>query len=376
MLSFKFISLLFPIFTCGILSIFLFFNYNNNLSKRIMSLLMTVGFVFSLSILFNQTGYYLLYSYFAPLYYAMMLLMPTLFYFYVKSLTTISFKFQRFYFHLFPSVLYFLVSLVLFSLLDNNNRVEYIGNLNLGVNNYNGIFFLLHLVFVSHKFVFSAQILFYFFLIRKEIIINNKLINNTFSNNSELKLNWLYIINFIFLLGGLNGLIINFLPTTHVKIDETSLGISLILFSVFFILLSFMANNQKSIILEIEENDKIVLKKDTILNEEALIKRIDDYLLNNEAYKNPNLNIWHLVNELYVNRTYISQAINKEKGQNFNSYINTIRIEQVLKRLNNNELNYRTISEECGFKSLSTFYRCFKNYTKITPSEYIKSIQK
>ena len=55
------------------------------------------------------------------------------------------------------------------------------------------------------------------------------------------------------------------------------------------------------------------------------------------------------------------------------SYINSYRVESVIKSIKNNELEKHTmlhIYTDAGFNSQSTFNRVFKEIKRITPSEY------
>lgn len=67
--------------------------------------------------------------------------------------------------------------------------------------------------------------------------------------------------------------------------------------------------------------------------------------------------------------------VNTYLGQNFYNFINKYRIEEVKKKLsedNSKENNILTIALETGFNSKSTFNTVFKKIEGVTPSEYRK----
>ena len=73
----------------------------------------------------------------------------------------------------------------------------------------------------------------------------------------------------------------------------------------------------------------------------------------------------------------LSRVINDGFGQNFNDYINGLRVAAVLKQLENDahkKYNMTGIAWDCGFNSKTTFNRSFKKITGKTPTGYIKDI--
>ena len=95
---------------------------------------------------------------------------------------------------------------------------------------------------------------------------------------------------------------------------------------------------------------------------------------NEKIFKNFNLSIEKLAKQLQTNKKYLSIVINEEFGINYIDFINEYRIKESMFLLSDPEKNLKLsisgIAEESGFKSLSSFYRTFKNYTGITPSKF------
>ena len=80
-----------------------------------------------------------------------------------------------------------------------------------------------------------------------------------------------------------------------------------------------------------------------------------------------------LSEEQSISVSVLSKIINNYSSYNFSDYINSLRIEQAKKLLNNaNFASYTivAIGLESGFNSKSTFYSAFKKFTSQTPSEY------
>jgi len=108
----------------------------------------------------------------------------------------------------------------------------------------------------------------------------------------------------------------------------------------------------------------------------SLMNRIDNLMLEKKIFLDPQLSIYTLANELFTNIKYISVSINEVKKMNFNTYVNSYRIEEVKYLLiHNKEMGIPEIIEKCGFYSRSAFNQFFKKELGVTPSEYRKQNQ-
>ncbi|EDP97041.1 helix-turn-helix domain-containing protein [Kordia algicida OT-1] len=79
-----------------------------------------------------------------------------------------------------------------------------------------------------------------------------------------------------------------------------------------------------------------------------------------------------------TNSKYLSKIINKHKENNFRNYINSLRIEYVVKELKENR-NFRkytvkAIADEAGFSNSESYSRAFYKFTGIHTSYFIKNI--
>lgn len=73
---------------------------------------------------------------------------------------------------------------------------------------------------------------------------------------------------------------------------------------------------------------------------------------------------------LHLNKYYISHLINRKLGQNFNEYINSLRINEACALLRETDKKISDISEEVGFGTIRSFNRSFKQITALSPAEY------
>ncbi|SKC06031.1 Helix-turn-helix domain-containing protein [Soonwooa buanensis] len=96
-------------------------------------------------------------------------------------------------------------------------------------------------------------------------------------------------------------------------------------------------------------------------------------------FTNRNLSLPYLAAYLETNTKYLSKIIKNYKHSDFNAYINKLRIDYILKQLNENK-EYRhykisSLAEEAGYSSHSKFATIFKQVVGIPPSLYIQHLE-
>ena len=108
-------------------------------------------------------------------------------------------------------------------------------------------------------------------------------------------------------------------------------------------------------------------------NQQSEFKKVDAYIIKEQRYLDPNLGLEELAKEMDMTPAHLSRVINTCSNNNFSDYINSLRIQQAKKLLNDDDFcRYTVVSIglECGFNSKSTFYSAFKKFTSKTPSEF------
>ncbi len=108
---------------------------------------------------------------------------------------------------------------------------------------------------------------------------------------------------------------------------------------------------------------------------EELFSSVDDLVESEKLYLNFDISIHELGKRMNMNSKYLSQAINKKDGLNFNRFINEKRVKYASQLILDDAYNAYTIegiAKESGFRSKSTFNTTFKAIIGCTPSEYKK----
>lgn len=110
---------------------------------------------------------------------------------------------------------------------------------------------------------------------------------------------------------------------------------------------------------------------------EKLLKRLEQFERSDLYLKN-NISLCKLSSYCESNTKYISHVINSCKEQDYNNYINELRIQYIVSKLKTDK-NYRKykiafLAKEAGFSSPNKFSTIFKNFKGILPSAYIKNL--
>lgn len=104
-----------------------------------------------------------------------------------------------------------------------------------------------------------------------------------------------------------------------------------------------------------------------------LMQQVYDLIKKEKIFKDLDLTLDSLSKQMNINRNYLSKAINKITGKNFNSYINEYRIKEAIKIMSDEKsdlISLDAIALEVGFSNRTSFYQSFKKVTGLTPSDF------
>lgn len=107
----------------------------------------------------------------------------------------------------------------------------------------------------------------------------------------------------------------------------------------------------------------------------SLMERIDNAMLKDNLFMQPELSLTTLCEKVGTNRTYVSKAIKDAKGCNFPDYVNRFRLDyaiELMKATPKDDIVIQNIAMQCGCGSIQTFYRYFKLFFKETPTQWLE----
>ena len=104
------------------------------------------------------------------------------------------------------------------------------------------------------------------------------------------------------------------------------------------------------------------------------ISQIEQYFLDEQAFVNPELSLDVLSKALHIPRHYFSPLFNQYIGKSFYSYVAEQRIAYATRRLKeeHGRLKIESLAYESGFNSKTSFNRYFKQFTGITPLQFMQ----
>ncbi|OJJ17972.1 hypothetical protein BKI52_29385 [marine bacterium AO1-C] len=94
-----------------------------------------------------------------------------------------------------------------------------------------------------------------------------------------------------------------------------------------------------------------------------------------KLYQDATLNLYTLAEHLNISTKAVSQTLNQYIGKNLSDFVNEYRVEDVKQKLLDPQFAHYTIlgiAFEAGFNSKASFQRIFKKFVQCSPSEYKK----
>ena len=294
-----------------------------------------------------------------------------LLYFYVISLTNKDFSFKKTYWvHFTPFIISAVYITIKFYTLDISHARELIGERNfISDIEYNFLEFFEHFQFFCYA-VLSL------------VVIKNYRINikNAFSSVEKINLSWL---NFV-IWGLISWKFIRFMDyLLWLTIENISINILYIMYIfaeiafLTFVTLLFLKGLKQPLVFFgiLEETVKGKYEKTGLpdFQKKSYEEKLKQYMQDEKPYLDPSLNIKELATRLSIPTHHLSQVINSNINQNFFDFINSYRIEESKKLLEQYSPREKTVLEilyEVGFNSKSVYNTVFKKYTGMTPTQY------
>ncbi|PXY01696.1 hypothetical protein DF185_09515 [Marinifilum breve] len=110
-----------------------------------------------------------------------------------------------------------------------------------------------------------------------------------------------------------------------------------------------------------------------IWNEE--IDSLENFMKDNTPYRDKRLTKAQLAGMMDWSEVQLSNVLRDGLQVSFNDFVNAYRVDEVKQKLKdpqNKDFTLLAIAEDCGFNSKTSFYRIFKKFTDLTPSEYLE----
>ncbi|NOW06629.1 response regulator [Clostridium beijerinckii] len=131
----------------------------------------------------------------------------------------------------------------------------------------------------------------------------------------------------------------------------------------------YLQNSLKELMSYLLENFTIFSNKIADNSSDNIIKRMTNYI-NKNYYKD--LKLEGLSEIFNYNSAYLGKLFKSATGENFNTYVDKIRIEKAKVFLTEEKLKVYQVSEKVGYKNIDYFHSKFKKYVGTSPLNYKK----
>jgi len=107
----------------------------------------------------------------------------------------------------------------------------------------------------------------------------------------------------------------------------------------------------------------------------SLLKVVRQNMQEQQTYLDNQLTLTRLAEIVGISTHHLSEVLNQHEGKNFYQFVNEYRINYICEKMEqDNEIKILDLAMSAGFSSRSTFNAVFKQFVKLTPSQYRKQL--
>ena len=364
-----------PMVVCGVLSVLIalsLYNHWNRAKMRLLLFMLTATVLYLAHYMYFNRQMAVIpltdtfYSFCNPAVFP-------LYYLYIEELTEYRPNRWRQVLCLLPSLLCFFSTGLLYLLMDAGETATFVQRCLYDgeIASLSGLAWWQGLAHAAVRIVFALQIppvLYYGF---RRITAYNAVVESNYSNIEGKRIVGVKTLLVLFAVTSFFAFVFNVIGRQHFVEGPEPLTFPAILFSLLLLLIGHVGLSQQFSVQDIEA--EVFQNADSVPDEggySELLERIIKLVNDEKLFLYPNLKVSDLAKQLNSNRNYIYHAINVEMGTSFSDYINGLRVDYASRLLEErSELSINDVMTKSGFTSSSAFYRNFKKFKGITPTE-------
>ena len=363
-----------PMIVCGVLSVLIALSLYNHWDRAKMRLLM---FMVTATVLYLAHYMYFnrqmavipltdtFYSFCNPAVFP-------LYYLYIEELTEYRPNRWRQVLYLLPSLICFFATGLLYLLMDAGQTATFIHQCLYGgeIASLSGLAWWQGLAHAAVRIVFALQIPLVLFFGFRRITAYNTVVESNYSNIEGKRIVGVKTLLVLFAVTSFFAFVFNVIGRQQFVDGPEPLTFPAVLFSLLLLLIGHVGLSQQ---FSVQDIDAEVFQEASVPDESGyseLLERIIKLVNDEKLFLYPNLKVSDLAKQINSNRNYIYHAINVEMGTSFSDYINGLRVDYAARLLEANpDLSINEVIIKSGFTSTSAFYRNFKKFKGITPTE-------
>lgn len=349
-------------------------------ANKFLWLLMFVFSAMLTTMWLSDLGYYLTYPKIMLTFEGIQFLIFPFYFLYSKYLTEKRESFvSKDWLHFLPFILYKIFVLPFYFL--ETNEIFYFQSL-ITISDYPLQYILFNWVLIFQAFI-------YLIFTIKKVKKRDEFINEHFSFNYEIKLDWLQNASYLGIATTIVFTVENILLLSSNSVSEL-FGFSSVAAGIYIYAIGYLGLSRSGVFTELVTIETEELEKENVTNDKyeksGLSKeKANEYyqklilLMEEEkVFKQIKLTLGELAEMISISSHNLSEVINTKTGMNFFDFINKYRIEEVKRELvkkENENLTLLAIAIEAGFNSKTSFNTLFKKYVGLTPSKYKYSVK-
>lgn len=314
-----------------------------------------------------------------------------IYYYYIRLLTNDTHIKWKWGWILIPSITLSLFSFAVYLSMTNEELNLYIHDImyheKSSIASYSLDIRLLIIKNLAFKIIFTIQVVLVVIYGIRLITAYNRRLVHFYSNIQERNLTPFKTLLMAFVCTSIISILSNFIGKDYFIDKDILLTIPSILHSAFLYWVAYAGFNQRFIISDFNRDIENYRKQKEKINKENIqeqngihniAKTLTSIITEEKLFTKNDLKISDLAIRINTNRAYISRALNEEMNTDFCTWVNNYRIDfarQLMRDPKYPNLSMESIAEMSGFSNITTFYRVFKKHTKMTPGNFMKSIQ-
>lgn len=161
--------------------------------------------------------------------------------------------------------------------------------------------------------------------------------------------------------------------------EITSIAIASVIFSSMLFIIGWLGDKQKSLNPTFEtiygEGNQMKMEEFSTIAQKKILEKLLILFNDKKVYMDSGLNIQDIAQAVGTNRTYISTIINQQFNQNFCTFVNNYRVEELENTIKKHpEFTNQLLAESCGFGSVDSLKRAVSAKTEQTFPEWKKQV--
>ncbi len=296
--------------------------------------------------------------------------------FYIKSLSESVFSFKPVYlFHLVPFLFFLIFHYFNFISLPFPEKITLVEN---------DLFKEQIFYKISVLSIGVSTITYYIWALRMIKNHNDRLMQN-FSKTEDIDLVWLKTLTIAALICySVNVALFNLDLIFHFATYKFLMALTYSFASVYILFLGYFGLKQSDVFIckngktiEIWNNTWKDSSEKVINIDNEFVTSLLSIMQTKQPYLEPELTLAALSKQLNVKPEFLSEVLNSQLNQNFFDFINRYRVGEFKNQCmskSNSHLSIMGVAYNCGFNSKASFYRAFKKFEGISPTEYMERV--